>query len=113
MKTSWFIGMVMLFMVLSVIANICEMNYLGAGEVSTMQKLMQPDIPAYSNPVGAVVAYITVAWDYIKELWAIFWFDYPFFTGSMQLVRMAIFMPVSIGIIISIVLAAIRGVGSS
>lgn len=103
----------MLFVAMQIISGICEMTYISAGSIGRLQALMQPDVPAFSNPIGAVVAYVTVAWDYIQNLWGIFWFDYPFFTGSWAILRYALFIPISVGVIVSVVLAAIRGVGSS
>lgn len=111
MKTSWLIGLVMLFVILTVITGVMEMSYLGGAEASRLQRLMQPDVPAYTNPLGAITAYVTATWDYIQNLWGIFWFDYPFFQGSWAILRY-IFMAVSIGVIVSLV-AVIRGVGSA
>lgn len=112
MKTSWMIGLVTLFVVLSIIAGVMEMNYLGTEGLSRLQMLMQPDVPAYTNPIGAVSAYFTVGWGYIQNLWGMFWFDYPMFTGVWGIVRYVIFLPVSIGVIVSLIFI-IRGVGSN
>ena len=113
MRAGWIIGFVMAFVIMSIIACVCEMDYLGEGEISHLQQLMQPDFPDYKIPIiGPVAAFISVAWDYIRILWGMFWFDYPFFEGSFAIVRYILFIPISIGVIVSLVLATFRGVSS-
>ena len=103
----------MLFVILQVIAGICEMQYIGVGEITKLQSLMSPDFPDYNVPIiGAVASFVTVAWDYIQVLWDMFWFDYPFFAGAWMIVRFIFFIPVSIGMIVSLVLATVRGVSA-
>lgn len=108
MKTSWMIGLVTLYVVLSIIAGIMEMSYLGAGEVSRLQLLMQLDVPESTVPIiGTAFAYLTAGFNWIRNLWGVFWFDYPFFQGRWLIVRYALFMPVSIGVIVTIMLGII------
>lgn len=101
---------------MQVIAGVCEMSYLGEEEVGVLQKLMQPEIPDVKIPIiGQVVAFFAVTWHYLSTLWSpqVFFWDYPFFTGTWALVRYIFFIPLSIGLIVSLVLAAVRGVSGS
>lgn len=113
MSAKWFIGLVMLHILLTIISGICEMTSISAADIGRIQLLMQPDVPAYTNPVGAVFSYMTATWDYIENLWGIFWFDYAFFQGSWLYLRYCLFMPVSVGVIVTLVIAVVRGVGGS
>ena len=114
MKSSWIIGLLVLYVVLAIISGMVEMTSpLAAGDINRIQTLMSPTVPAYTNPLGAVFAYITWTADYIANLWGIFWFDYAFFTGSWALVRYAIFIPIGIGVVVSLVMSVVRGISSS
>jgi len=111
MKTSWFIGLLTLWGIFTVISGIIEMNTLGEAEVGVFQALMQPEIPEFTNPIGAVFAFVNVAWDYLQNLWSVLWFDYAFFQGQWLYVKYIIFLPISISLVISLVFI-LRGVGS-
>ena len=112
MATKWLIGMVTLWIICTVISLFLEAQQYGSSEVATLYTLLTPDIPSFWNPIGAAIAYITVAWDYISVFWSMFWWDYSFFTGGWELVRFILFIPLSAGIIVSLVFATIRGVSS-
>lgn len=113
MRTGWIIGLVSAFVIFTIIACICEMNYIDEGDMSKLQQLLQPDFPDYKVPIlGQIAGFVTVAWDYIRILWGMFWWDYPFFTGGWALVRYMMFIPLSIGMVVSLVLATFRGVSS-
>ena len=114
MKTSYFIGLAILFVVLTLISGICELDYAkSTGSITLLESLMKPDIPSYFNPIGAVVAYVTVAWGYVQTLWSMLWFDYSFFTGGWIWIRYIFFIPVSLGLVLTLVLSVFRGVGSN
>lgn len=113
MKTSWLIGIITLYILLQIASGIGELTYPGSAETNRLVALMNPDIPVSTNPIGAVVAYITAGWHYIQNLWGCFWFDYSFFQGGWLMAKYAIFWPVSIGVVVSIVFAVFRGVPSN
>lgn len=108
-KASWTIGLVMAFVVLTLISGICEVTYMGSDETNRIQMLLQPTIPAHSSFISGLVAYVTAGWDYIINLWGMFWFDYAFFTGGYAIFRYIFFLPISIGLILSIILSALPG----
>lgn len=105
LKPGWIIGLVMAFVVLSVIAGICELTApLSASAVSRVDVLMNP---SFTNITG-----------WLGNLWSMLWFDYPFFEGTWSLARYIFFMPVSIGIsvivaitIAQLLMTALGGVG--
>lgn len=114
MKTSWFIGLIMLFVVFSVISGIMEMSYFGGGEASRIHTLLTGvQIPEGVNFIGATIAFITQTWEFIANLWHMFWFDYAFFQGTWGIVRYIVFLPISIGLIVTLVLSVVRGVSST
>lgn len=102
----------MLFGILTLISGIIEMNTLGAGEVSLIQRLMSPDIPEYSNPIGAVTAYMSVTWQYLEAFFDILFFNYSFFQGQWLLVKYILFIPVSFAMVFSLIMM-LRGVASA
>ena len=112
MSAKWLIGFFMLYVICAIVSLMMEAQQLGASEASTLYIILTPDIPAYSNPIGAIFAYISVAPAYLDALWSIFWWDYSFFEGSWQLVRYILFLPLSGGLVVSLVLAFVRGVSS-
>ena len=113
MNPKWVIGIVAAAVIFGIVGGICEMSYIGEDEVSKLQRLLQPDFPDYKIPIlGQIAAFVTVAWDYVQVLWEMFWWDYPFFEGSWSLVRYMFFIPLSIGAVVSLVLATFRGVSS-
>jgi len=114
MSSKWIIGLVVLYVVLAIISGMVEMTSpLGVDEVGRIKTLMSPTVPSFSDPLGAIFAYITFTWDYITNLWGIFWFDYAFFTGGWVYVRYLLFIPVSIGVIVSLVISVVRGSSGS
>jgi len=112
MKTYWLIGFIVLFILLSIISGIVEMTYIGEAEASRIQLLLQPELPESTIPIiGTAVAWVNLAWDWLKNLWHMFWFDYAFFTGGYIIIRY-FFIAISVGIIFSIILA-LRGTSNS
>lgn len=108
MKTSLLIGLVFLFIVLTILSGIVEGTYLGGTETTRLEKLFQPDFPAVSNFVEGVAAFLQVSWEYIANLWCIFWFQYAFFVGAWVIVQF-LFMCVPAGIIATVILNKISG----
>jgi len=105
LKAGFIIGITMAFVLLSIVAAICELTApLSATAVSRIDVLMNPSI---TNVTG-----------WLGNLWSMFWFDYPFLTGSWSLARYIFFIPVSVGMSVIIAIeiarllaAAIGGIG--
>jgi len=114
MKTSWFIGLFTLFIVLSLLSGIMELAYLGGSEdhSNVISTLMTAQIDTSTGLLGIVWSSLVLTKDIIVAIWSALWFDYAFFTGQYQIIRWAFFIPLSIGLIVSL-LMAIRGTSSA
>jgi hypothetical protein len=113
MSPKWIIGILMAMIVMQLICGVCEMSYGFGDTPSRIQTFLSPPVPSYSNPAQAVFAYITVGWEWLSNLFWMFWWDYSFFSGSWQMVRYIFFLPISVGVVVMIVLVAMRGVTPS
>lgn len=112
MHPKWLISLLIIFVGGTLLSGLLEQQYLGSGETGVIFRLLNnyKEIE-FTNPLVALGTFVTVAWSYIQTLWAIFWWDYAFFHGSWAIFRY-FFMSISVGIVVSLVLAAVRGVSS-
>lgn len=106
--------MATLFIACSLLSGLLEWQYLGTSQAGVFYRLLTDykEIE-FTNPLVAVGTFVSVGWEYIKTIWAMFWWDYAFFDGYWAILKYAIFYPISIGLIVSLVLSAIRGVSSA
>jgi len=103
-KPGWVVGLVMLFVILQIICNVCEMQAPLTSETpSHLQQLLSPDIPSYSNPIGAIASYVSVPFLWLWNFFALFFFDFSFFEGGWVYVKYVIFWPISIGMIYGLI----------
>jgi hypothetical protein len=110
MRPGWIIGILMGFLIASIISGICELAVIGDTETAIFQTLLQPDMAEISNPLDFVTVYATFGWDFITALWKAFWWDYSFLQGSFIYLRYLLIC-ISCGIIFSIIFA-MRGTSS-
>ena len=113
MSPKWTIGFCMLFVLGAIFSGIVEMQYLGGGETAVINRLLHPDMPSFSNPLGVVTGFISVVWGYIQALWEIFTWDFAMFQGEWALVRWGLFLCLSAGMVLSLVLVMLKGASSS
>lgn len=113
MNPKWLIGLGTLFVVGTLLSGLLEQQYFGSNEAGVFYRLLTSykEIE-FTNPLIALGTFVSVAWTYIKDIWAMFWWNYAFFEGSWEIVKYAIFWPISIGLVVSLVLAAVRGVST-
>lgn len=113
MKTSWIIGLFTLFIVLSLISGIIELAYLGGSEShsNVFSTLFTAEIDTSTSIWGTIWSSLILTKDIILAIWSALWFDYAFFEGQYQIIRWALLLPVSVGLIFSVLLAA-RGTPS-
>jgi len=111
MRTTWIVGLCMLFFIGTGISLTLEMQYAGTGVIDVFFALMKPDFSSFTNPLTAVGGFFIMVWDWIDAMWKVLWWDYSFFTGSWEILKYLGWC-VSIGLIVSIVLA-VRGTGST
>lgn len=87
----WLIGIATLFVACTLWSGICEGAYLGGTDLNTLFNTLIR-LPAPWNPVGV--------WNWLMNLWAMFWFDYAFFHGDWVIVQ-TIFQCISLGVVVS------------
>ncbi len=119
MKMGWVVGLWMVFIGGAFLSGILEMQYLsGSGSYSAssiFNNLMTvPAVPdtgllGFVETIGAIVV---VTWNWVLAfINALFW-NWTFLQGSWAIVKWILLYPLSIGCVVSLVLA-IRGSSSS
>jgi len=94
----WIIGVLFLFVVSTVLCSIVE----GLGVGTGMEQLT-----FIINPMNMVLHPIT----YLGVFWEALWFRYSFFDGyPYNYFRYIIFLPISAGLVFTLVVSAITGV---
>ena len=118
MPMKWTVGLVMAFMICSLICGVCEVaSTETTDEVAILYKLLQPQVPEHSGIVGSAGAFITVGWNYIQTFWEMLWWDYSFFMkpaaegggpNEWAIIKYVIFWPLSVAAALSLILS-LRG----
>lgn len=101
----------MIFFVGTFISLTLEGQYASTGLIDTFFRVMRPEFGSFTNPLTAIGGFFIMVWAWMQAIWAVFWWDYSFFTGYWEILKYLCWC-ISIGIVVSLVLAA-RGVGSS
>jgi len=113
LATKWLVALMTAFIVLSLLSGIIEQEYLGNSTAGLLsQVITRPEVTEVNNPLTFVATFVTQIWQILKVVWQAFTWDYAFFDGYWAIVRYAIFMPISVGMIVSL-LMALRGVSSA
>jgi hypothetical protein len=115
MKTSLIIGIISLWVILTLLSNVAEETALmGSGEATTLQSFMQPHGTDFSNVITGTVSIVTNIWQYMKLVIQVMFLWYPtVWEGSWSMMIYFIpFLPFGIGLVFSIV-TVLRGVGST
>lgn len=100
MSTKWIVGFVVLFVVGSMIAGVCEMQYLGGQYGSS------------DDPIALLERLFS--WrEFIFVIPEMFWWNYAMFTGHLAIVRWVLLMPISIGTFYGLVSLAVSVIGST
>lgn len=119
MKTSWFIGLMMLYITLYILSSIAaQSNMVTATQISAIQGFMQPvgtDMSSASTSttgISAAFVLITNVWSYLRPIIeAIFLWNASLWTGNWIWFYYCVCMPISVGMIVSIVFV-LRGVAN-
>lgn len=116
MSPWWLFGLVFLMLGMAMVGGLIEGSFLAPDNTGILDTLLRPDViesPVASLPIiGPIVSGLSVAGDWLHGIWTLFTFDYPFFEGPWIIFRF-IFIGVSVGLIMTLVLAWVRGVGGS
>jgi len=112
MKTSWLIGMVMLYVMLTVVSGISEGTYFGGTGIATVWSAMHSfQTIEVTNVFTAIVDIIVNIKDLFIGLFEILTWKFSFFTGVWLIFRW-LFTAISVGIVVSLLLA-LRGTSSA
>ena len=111
MRTTWVVGIAMLYLVGSMMSLTLEGEYLGTGVTDTFFRIMRPEFATFTNPLTAIGGFFVWVWAWVQALWAMFSWNYAFLTGYWEVLRYVGWC-VSMGVVVSLILA-IRGTGSS
>lgn len=112
MRPGWIIGLAMAFILLHLVNGVCEMTFMTGNTESIFNGVIGQTqiVTESSNYLTGAYNVLVLGWEVLKLLWAMFWFDYAFLTGDWIFLRF-IFMTISVGLIVSLVLA-MRGTSS-
>ncbi len=122
MRMAWIIGIISLWVILTIGSNIARQEVLmsqedpvtGLTQTETMDTLMKPDVTDYQNPFSVLWSAVTKVWDYIKLTIQIALLYYPeVWQGGAMIIYYILFLPIGIAFVATLVLLVIRGVGSS
>jgi hypothetical protein len=105
MKTSWFIGLVMAFVLLTIVFGVAEQQYLGSAGLSRLETLFFANIGEATDFGGWVSLFISASWGWITNFWHMFWWNYAGLDGEWTIVKWVLLYPISLGIIASLVFA--------
>lgn len=112
MSPKWIIFIVMVWVILALLGGIIEGAYLGSGEASVLNTMM--NAPIFTGEgnffVNAAATFFDSA--FWGALFTMLLFDFAMFEGTMAIFQWLFFMPIAIGVIVSFSLAFFRGVGS-
>jgi len=90
----WVIGLASAFVLMTILSLILEGVY--GLESQKLLILMSPKI----WPLSDVKLYL-------DTLWGIMWFDYAFFYGSWNIIRFGIFVPITVGLMVALIVDAV------
>lgn len=110
MKTSWLIGMVMLFVVCTITSGISEGTYFGGGAGTIWNAITSFKTVDISNPLTVTYGVAIAVYEMMTGLFEILTWDYSMFVGVWAVIRWLLF-GISVGIVISLLLA-LRGTSS-
>jgi hypothetical protein len=114
MKTGWIVGIVTAWVVMAIFGVICDLAWFDGATFSSLTQLTNPSFPASSIPViGVIVGAIAAVWSWIQALFTVILLRFDFFSGSYLILWYIFCLPVSLGVIVSLVLVTFRGVPSN
>ena len=105
MKTSWWIGIIMVFIITQLWANTMEAQASGV-DMNFFQNIFQSRWVDFSNPLSAIVSIPIVTYLVISTLLGMLFFDYPtIFHGDWVWFRTILLWPLSIAFVWSTMMA--------
>lgn len=118
MKSSWFLGICVLFVGLQMLASVMSGGALipatgGNITVATMTSWLTPTGLDINNPLFGIVSLVVGVWNFIVGILNAVFFNYPeLFQGFGLYVKYFVFWPVSAAFVLSLVIV-MRGSSNS
>ncbi|KKN26132.1 hypothetical protein LCGC14_0877770 [marine sediment metagenome] len=112
MSPKWLIFLLTVWVFGGVFGLILEGGYLGDDQGSVINVLLNSKVITATGVLGKIAGVFTdtAMWGAIGSL--LVW-DFAFWEGSLEIVRWIIFIPVTIAMLFSMLMAWIRGVSSA
>jgi ABC-type Na+ efflux pump permease subunit len=105
------IALTMLYICGMMISNTCEQQtLLGTGDLTLVQQLITPPVSDWSNPAAAIGSLIAIPIYYIILIVRIGTFDFAFFYGTWEVLRL-VFCAIGVGMTVGWI-TILRGVHS-
>lgn len=113
MATKWLVGIIMMYIIGTLVCGIIEMTYFTQDSTNTVYGLMTNIRGiSFSNPLTALTDLLLDLWYITQLIFAIILWDFSFFEGGYEIVKYIVFLPLSIGFFVSFILA-VRGTSSA
>ena len=66
MRITWTVGLLLLFLVGTLISITLEGEYIGTDTTNVFYKLMRPDFGQFTNPLSAIGGFFLLVWDWLQ-----------------------------------------------
>ena len=109
MRTSLFIGVFVLYIVMQLISGWMQNTY-GLDQTTVDQShVMLADVPQQTGAIGAVETFISTPFSWVQNVWNSFWFHPELFVGSWAIIWWVFFFPIGAAMAIGVIFV-LRGV---
>ena len=106
MKAGWFIGLLMMYVILTPVFGLVEQSFLPSGQMTVIGTILTPPWETFTTPLGIVTGGIYGLITWLQGVWNMLTFGYACFTGTWMYLRFLL-CSVSGGIIISLILSLV------
>jgi hypothetical protein len=102
-----FAGLIFFWIILALLCGVMTLTYFGTNETNIASILLTPQTPSYTNPIGGITATFSVSANYMTAFFNAMFLNFPIFDGPYQIIRI-LFLTVIIGVLVALVIGAIR-----
>jgi len=106
---SWrlFAGWLLFYLLVILISGVASDTYMSSNQTSIISTLLQPQMPAYTNPVGGITSMFSVTAAWVSAFMAAISLDFPIFSGAYQILRLG-FLTFIMGGLVYLVITGVR-----
>ncbi len=102
-----FTGWIILYLLIALISGVMTKAYIDPNCIEVVSLLMQPEIPAYTNPIGGVTSMFSTASSWVQAFINMITLDFAIFNGEWQILRI-FFLAYMCGAIVYLVITGVR-----